>query len=398
MALTPGRWIAAFVAGALLVCCISVTPNRRTGVRDPGEVVLENNLRAQDDHVWQLTRRLRSAQLADSVKAVASRQTPAPFRQLMDAAMPGALRADLNSLGDRALAAIGTPRGNGVDVAFVYDTARKIRGAVLDRWSATADYILPALADGRCTVILRVPAIGRDKASDQRTMYHSVNAPLRLLGPCAYYAAFGMPGSKVNDWLRNGAWGFVGDGSWTDRAPQYISYLDSSSWPYVQLPLRADLLPFMPSAPFLDLPIRGLACLRDDLAACRDAAMPTPREYHSAFNGNLMMSSASLDHYRYGLSAVAFGDRSSMLMAGLVRALGRDGFRRFWTSGDSVSAALQSVAGKPLDTWAHEWMVEQYGPAPKETVPGGWALGWALLLIASSIYFALRFSSRRVFA
>jgi hypothetical protein len=62
-----------------------------------------------------------------------------------------------------------------------------------------------------------------------------------------------------------------------------------------------------------------------------------------------------------------------------------------------VSAAVQAVSGKPLSTWTHDWMIEQYGSIPEERVPGGWALGSALVLVAFSLYFALRFSSRRVY-
>ena len=390
MALTPLRWIAIFVAGALSVAILALTPptSRPTRV-DPAERELSNRLELRTEHVSSLAGRLREKERAESIQVVASRRPAAPFRTFIDAAIPAPLRPELEAFGQRAFQTIGGQPRVGVDIAFVYDTLTRYYGLPFYQYGMKTDLIAPSKPGDRCTVILR---IAKDKLSAQRSSLWRVTAPRRTLGLCAYYAGFGIPGPRIRSWLHDAGWALSGDGSWTDAPLQYVPYY----W-YWDAGYSVPLLAMTSWTPSLinDVPMTGLACLRGDETACSRGATIGPTSI-VAWNGDLLQYSPLIRGYRYRSVDPRLGDRSTMLLASMVRTLGRDKFQQFWTSSDSVAGALKTASGKNLGPWVHDWMVEQYGSVGVVgPSPSGWTTVCALVLIALGVFVAVRVSSGR---
>ena len=97
-----------------------------------------------------------------------------------------------NSLAWQSARAIGPIGPVGVDVVFIYDTVSKLRGASTGLYGMTTDYVLPAKKGDRCTVITR---FGKERTARGWIVRVIQTAAARdqILGPCAYYGAFGTP-------------------------------------------------------------------------------------------------------------------------------------------------------------------------------------------------------------
>lgn len=399
MALTPLRWIAALISACLIVAVALIRedpPLRR-------ESGVERQLIARADrtggHASNAGERLRLALVKDSLRAVLAQPTTSrSIRVFRDVALPTKYSADLDSLAWRAVRPVRDAGLIGIDIVFLYDTVKMVRGAPVSRWYGTrADYVLPRGADDRCVVIVHV----HEPLSPRRApaaIWRSEGGAERLAGPCAFYRAFGIPGPQVDTWLRTRGWAFAGAGSWSEGA-RAIDLAAYEGWQY-RSPFTGVV--GMTSLPhFGALGVDGVQCVAAQLDACGHAVLE-----RRGFGGPLLVDGSvlwhsypSFDWEPWGPRNGAFGAREFSLLADMVRTVGRDRFARFWTSTLPVPAGFEQAAGEPLSRWTARWAVAQYGPVPgvgAGVSPTGGAMSLVLIVLAMLI--TLRAGARRQFA
>jgi hypothetical protein len=389
VALTPFRWIAAFVAGCLIVAVALLT----TPTPSPGTVDLERTLASREqlsgEHASSAGSMLAVARLMDSTRAVAARAPMAPIRVFRDPAIPAEALPSLDLLAQRSTRDIGAKPRVSVDVFFAYDTAQTIRGASTSRWGLTLVYVLPSRASERCSVIMpfpKYPKLRRLVVGFFRTEIFAH----QLLGPCAYYAAFGMPGARVDRWLRERGWALAGDGAWTRSAEP------------VDIPALFQGPP--PPQPLLNMRVsaEGVVCAVGQVGLCeREVVTPRPGGLSTVWNGKALIGhswSQSTAEYGFVFGRAAFGRRENRMLTDMVRTLGPDRFARFWTSSEPVPVAFEKAAGIPLGQWTANWAVEQYGPVTRGPGVGASSLMVSALVALLAVFIAVRISANRQFA
>jgi hypothetical protein len=198
---------------------------------------------------------------------------------------------------------------------------------------------------------------------------------LNELGPCAFYAAFGVPGPDIAHWLTSRQFDLALDPRW-ERLPlsgtQFAWLLPDRTQPW----FWGQVYRYPPNA---------IACLAGRRGNCRAAVLsarettdPPPRVlttqrwwWHQALVGG--------DHY----------------LADVVRAIGPERFRQFWSSDLTVDSALAVALRTPVGEWTRRWqatLVPPFRLGPSVS-PGSALLG--LLLGAIALAFVLRTAARR---
>lgn len=397
MALTPLRWVAAVVAGCLMSGVVLLNKDRPSQPVSSVEQRLARRAERLAGHATNTADRLHLVQLLDSVKAVVAQPTsPLSLRVFHDAALPAEYAAVLDSAGWRALAPVRDSGHVGVDIVFLYDTVKTVRGSTVRRWyGSRSEYVLPRNISERCRVIVHVPAFAQSMRSPLPA-WRSAEAPERIAGPCLYYRAFGMPGPQVDAWLRMRGWSLAEGGSWSQGSSQ-AHFGDDQRWQNI-MPLQA-ILGMKTSVPFLyGMSINGVRCVAARVDACDRALLEKDRFGPVLLDGTLL-SQPFRSWYRDGWSTRGLGWREWMLLADMVRTVGRDRFGRFWTSNQAVPAAFESATGEPVGEWTTRWAVWQYG-ALAGMGPGLSRTGGAMsvLLILLALLITLRAGARRQFA
>ena len=398
MALTPFRWLAAAIAGCLVVSVVLL--NEATPRHPPldSERVLGSRADNHGRHAARAADRLRLALLIDSLGLGTTLSVSAPsIRVLTDAAMPAEVKPALDSLAVRALRPVRDSGRVGIDLVFLYDTLSELRGAPLRHtYGTNVDYVLPRRADERCVAIARLAkesVTPRNVAGILRTEL----AARQLIGPCAFYRAFGIPSPTVDAWLRDRGFAFARERSWNQ--PSKPLDLVTDIFGTAPSPIES-LLGFGTSLPFLiEMSVPAVACATGDLAACDRALLSRPaRGGPELWRGNVLPRNyTSLgNEWNYYWGQFGFGRRESSLLSDMVRALGPVRFAQFWTSNESVPVAFEKVSGEPLTRRVTSWVAEQYGPMPPRG-PGltPWSAVMSLVLVALAILVTLRVSARR---
>jgi len=397
MALTPFRWIAAMISGCLMVAVLLLRQDPPTRREAGAEERLSMRAQRLAGHATNTAERLRLVHLMDSLDAVIAQPTsPLSVRVFRDAALPSEYGAVLDSAAWRALRPVRDSGHVGIDILFVYDTVKSVRGATVRRYySARADYVIPRDAGDRCLVIVHIPQWpGTNRPAS--AAWRSEGAAERLAGPCLYYRAFGLPGRHVDTWLRTRGLSFAAGGSWSEATAPVDLSMDRS-WLY-RSPTQA-VLGMKTSLPFLSaMSVNAIHCAASDADACQRALLERERFGPVFLNGKLL-NHPYPSWENEGWSTRGLGGRESLLLADMVRTVGRERFGRFWTSTLAVPAAFQSATGEPLGGWTTRWTVAQYGTMPGMG-PGLSRTGGAmsLLFVFLALLVTLRAGARRQFA
>lgn len=400
MALTPFRWIAAALASCLMLAVVILRDE--PSARRPADMdrVLTTRSDLYGSHAARAASRLHLWMLLDSVGV---RTDPAPgvppIRVRIDASIPVAAHAALDSLASRAVRPVRDSGHVGIDIVFVYDTLSEIHGAPLYRAYGTyVNYVLPSQEGGRCAAIAH---LGKESTNPRQIagVLESEVAAQQFLGPCAFYRAFGVPGHEVDSWLRERGWAFAREATWQQRA-QPVN-LTAELFGMAPSPIET-LLSVGTSLPLLvEMSAPAVGCAAGYLAECgRTSRGWQPRARPAMWRGNILVRNypnLSLES-NYYMSHFGFGRRESSLLADMVRTLGPERFRRFWTSSEQVPIAFEKASGESLDRWTSRWVVEQYGPVPPRG-PGltTWSVAMSLGLVALAMLVTLRVSARRQF-
>lgn len=407
MALTPLRWIGMAIAGCLLMSVLvleiagpstrwwdarygpAASVRRPDGTRvDSIQVRLSSTASYWRNQAYTLAVRYRMMRILDSANRVmaASRDT-GKVRLFIDGAIPRATAVVIDSTVRRAQAAkVSGPVRTGVDVFFAFDTARFERGVMRGPvYGVDARYGLPQATGERCRVYARMG--GMPSAAAGVRDLQSQAAVEHLLGPCAYYAAFGQPGPRVREWLIAGGWRYTIDGSWT-----------STTWRSTRLSQRDQSIFKGPSLALYWLNPRtgGFRCSKGEADQCELASRSFPAVRGSARAVGDATVGTNVGSRRWIQSGL--GDRGSELLADVVRTIGREKFEAFWTSPDSVHVAFEKATGRRWTAYLSGWMKEKYGTIESGPRLSGFALGSGALIVVLSIGAALWFTVNRRYA
>ena len=200
-------------------------------------------------------------------------------------------------------------------------------------------FVLPQATDGsRCVALVRLG--GATPAHVDALRRQS------LVGVCGFFAAFGLPGAGVRQWL---------------EATDYRS-ARRSDW-------HVALAPAIDASAVYGIGAAGGRCLTGEPGACLDVlGAGQPDTYGRG------VTSASPTFVLDGLATVNPGDRARSrselgnveveLLMSAVREFGAERFGRFWRSETVPDAAFGSAHGVTLDTWTRQWLTRTFGALP----------------------------------
>jgi len=389
MALTPFRWISMAAIGCMLVVLTVVSGaeknlRRYEGFRRApkdtaeerlGEIAGGWNRLSQD-----LAARYRFLQLVDSAKRVASRM---PDTGSLRVFVSGGYDAKARIAIDNVIRTARAERGGdavGVDLFVLSDTVHFIRGILRQGFFPEVHFELPSRPGDRCRVYVRT-------AFNPSQLGYSLtrgNAEQQLFGPCGFYAAFGEPGPLVRQWLMSGAWQYLLTGSWT-VAPEPLRYPRSDRDIYKGVSPALDQL--NPQA-------GGPECMKGDFATCeRIASTFAPRRGRTQLaSPEIAMSLGYPRYFRGGL-----GGFSGEMLSDAVQRLGRERFRQFWTSADSVPVAFEKATGQAWPAFIQQWMISRYGEIDAGPKMSAFAVASSVVILLLAIAWTLRMSVARTY-
>lgn len=207
-------------------------------------------------------------------------------------------------------------------------------------------YLLPrATGDAGCFVVVE---LGRWRGGE----FTIARALRRALGPCAYYHAFGPPGSHVLAWLERIGFQPAAEADWdgTDR----VAGFRRDAEPLV--PEGRDLASIIETVwqrPYLGT-LEQTACAAGQLAACGGVLDTPERPYFRLRRWPALEASGVF--LRPGPLAQWWASEPGYFFADLVRDQGRERFARFWQSSLPVDSAFAATFGVPLDRYVSQWL------------------------------------------
>jgi hypothetical protein len=340
MAFGLRRWLIAALASSALVAVAFLPPE---GERTPRLVLYRYD--DHEEHLRDVLRRYRSQlrvlELRDSILEVAA-ATPAeegPLLLIQD--WFPAVQDTIRALAQEPFDALRNASPNHRVVVAV--TARD--GVAPFMWARTYGwlcYYLPTATDGEtCLVTL---ALGRADPEERRlSSIRSFAERQAMLGPCAYYAAFGSPGRHIEEWLES-----------TD----FLSAV-SPAW-------ASDSQPLGPIEPERRSYIRRYepalyGCAAGNRRACRLAFFARERTWLYPLAERQRGIVRPRDYRYYAL----YFPHSERLLSDLLTDMGSERFARFWSSDADVEAAFARAFGVELEEWMISWSRTQLGPVER---------------------------------
>jgi len=279
---------------------------------------------------------------------------------LLDHSVAPALAARVAGILDSAWSVVA-PAHSGVVVAVaaIVDTTRVGSDGVPRRHSGTTSrvsYFLPHSTDGRTCLVL--VSFG---SRDIMRVFNGDLGQVRLfketlLGPCAFYGAFGIPAPQVREWLEAHRYSVAKVAGWS--APSVWPEARSRTW-WIIRSSEAKERGFLPALSF-DL----LACGGGDPAGCRSAVLSDvaaanlevdPWSYRVLLASQMrgVVRTDLIDYLRYS--------PIDPLLSDMAFELGRDRFTDFWTATLPVDSAFARAAGISLDAWMLRWVRDRFG-------------------------------------
>ena len=328
------------------------------------DATMELRLLAYRDRLGPELERRRALEVAGPAVIVEWPDAPESLRAYVAAALDTAwtrLGLGVSKISVGVVYTAGTPKATAVEPS---------------QPQGSTTYLLPDSTDrNTCLVFLRGFYWSRrllaepQPVRDQRFEAFLQNE----LGPCAFYAAFGAPGRDIRRWLGARRFDLALYPLWA-QAPKNESQnlLPDRSQPWFWMQVYS----YHPNA---------IACLAGRSEACRTAVLT------GAGTTDPPPPIVTTDRWWWHQALVG-GDR---YLADAVRTIGRERFRRFWSSELAVDTALAAAFRMPVGEWTQRWQASlvppfRLGPA---VPPGSILLG--LLLAAVALVSVVRTVSRR---
>lgn len=355
MAMKGRHWIAAAVLGCITAAAFLLPPEPwESRWRRGGSSVDRAHARLMD-----AAGTLVHLRRVDSLLAVLGRRTPGEGSQrtslLLDQRLPERVRDVIRqAIPEHIIGRRAGANGAQVGLAAVIDTGRFVRGVEYSD-PPNVQYLSPSETDGKtCLVIVAFGAWelrwARQGTVTPRELARRLRSP--ILGPCAYFASYGLPGADVARWL--------------ERHHYLIAYEPPTAAPQgaprsqARLALRgywrrrATLF----RQPLLSwIAIHAEACAEGDLTECRALA-----------SGDAV-TDADVRYLAWTSRGAPLGPRHAFYLSDMATEFGDDEFRAFWTSQLPVDSAFGRMAGMTLAEWTRNWLRRQagtprHGPAP----------------------------------
>lgn len=343
MALTLRHWIGAALLGCATLAVAFLPPAVEPSVEMQRARFRDRTARSliagalHENYRLALFLRRRN-DMMDAIHRLAPRPASTPV-VLADPQRPAARRTARMSFIRRTmdtLAPLLAPLDPTVRAAIVLtaDTGLSVPGA--GGWVGLREvtYFLPEGTDGRTCLVLvtwtsRLPTSGAG-----------------LLGPCAFYAAFGRPGPGVRTWLQAVAYYPTLEPDWLRtrpagavEGPEYLTIVDEVQ----QWGLQQALF----GRAYGGLNYTAAGCAAGHLERCRELANRPPPY-------------ARPEHTRGIRATIAerfwWTDDGNWMLADLVREMGRERFTAFWRSPLPRDSAFTAAFGMTLETWMHRWL------------------------------------------
>lgn len=383
MALKERHWILGTLLACAAIAVLELPPDGRA-TRTRWRPTTTPESRARDrlrDHLRRETSTLALLTRRDSVLG-----TPAHARRedrihlRFDADVPSALRGAIEHEISRELGALG---GQAL-VAPVIVRVLADTGARLTAWGSgyvraswlESEYVLPPATDGHtCIAFIRVGERLLDDAGSERgrvALERAVERHAgRVLGPCGFYGAHGLPGPAIEAWLSAAHFGPAlrapapgSDSLWNPFGGTEPSLSPRVMW-------LLDRTMFRPTL---------VRCAEGSTDACAAALQATRRD-------SLIRRSPWLprDDAPRLMSRSSLGPAEAWLLAGVHERLGPDAFGRFWRSAASPDSALRDVTGVTLSEATRDWARATYAATPRGSWPSPVALAGQLLLAGALV-------------
>ncbi|MCC6929741.1 MAG: hypothetical protein IT359_12190 [Gemmatimonadaceae bacterium] len=219
---------------------------------------------------------------------------------------------------------------------------------------------LPRREGEPCTLLLTVRAV------DSLSLGAAIASGSGVLGPCAFVAAFGLPGAALRVHLDSAGWRPAAFARWGDRTTND----EPRRWIWS------------------DLTVDGVHCaLRGD-AACergwrdvRDDDLQANQSAATQPEGAVRDLLGPFPWYRVHGSAL--GIRQRLLLSDLAQELGPQRFGEWWRSGASVDEAYRVAVGTGETAWLSRWLVRSYEPYDPTPMPRRAEVAWWALLVGA---------------
>jgi len=231
-------------------------------------------------------------------------------------------------------------------------------------------YMLPDATD-RATCVALVPAWKRQLLEPK--VPAKFEAWLEQgLGPCAFYAAFGVPSKAVRYWLAHQEYDLALYSGWDREGPgsEASWFLDPGTqrWRWQEL--------------YFDFPAHfshaTLACLGGRAEGCRDAVLEG-----ASYSLDDSLSPFVTEEFRWRRKRrLLDGGR---YLADLARDIGHDRFQRFWSSPLPVDTALATAMQMPVGKWTERWERRFVPRLPLGAAAPLGASGLGVLLAAAAL-------------
>ena len=221
-------------------------------------------------------------------------------------------------------------------------------------------YALPAATDGnKCVALVRLRGVSDAHVDALR------GSPLP--GICGFYAAFGLPGTAIRDWL----------------AASNFRFARRSDWSVARAPVTD-------ASALYGLHDAAARCLTGDPHACRSAlgleAQSAVRELRRGRLEWVLDATTPTT-----ATAPAFlGDADEELLADAVRSVGAERFARFWRSPLGPDSAFGGAAGTAIEPWTQRWLTRVYGALPPRPRARKSDLLWLSIALTVGLFVARR--------
>ena len=263
----------------------------------------------------------------------AHRAFPTPLLEAMETELRAVWRRNTSSNGVRLA----------IDANYVTD----------DQSRAGVWYLLPHATDGS-TCLMSVTA-GRRQSVLLDEGVHAADALEHLgwansisRGPCIFYAAFGTPGPDIERWLDSWNFAFARLADWDTEQPPSDERVT---------PVAADPLLRLPLVSFGSWD--AMACAGGRQERCRAIMLA---DAGSQLSGSLYRREPRMPGYvAANQRAYVFGTATAHFLSDVVREVGLDRFREFWTSDLPVDQSFTSVVGRDIGEWTSDWLAERIG-------------------------------------
>ena len=191
-----------------------------------------------------------------------------------------------------------------------------------------------------------------------------------ILGLCRFYAAYGLPGSQVSEWMESGGVVFAAGNTLSSEAMRETRELTRAERRGV----------FGLGAGQVQLPAAAEACLAGRMEDCGSVLTSELSRLDRTSSASPLQGSHpeliySQKKYTPPSETGLLG-YGSQLVADIEAEFGPERFQDFWSSNQPLDVAFATAFGLPLGEWTHSWLATRF--SPNQLGPG---LSWETFII-----------------